>query len=973
MNDSRDRPPSRPQSAEELYSNYLRRKRAGEAVDFESYCTAHSSVEEGLRFLHSFAGSLEAGVTTATTPSGCESELQNSVARALHGESPSVSTEELANLIERKPTYSSQSLKRYLVEGVVARGGMSVVLSARDADLGRRVAIKVLLPRMDSGEAHLEAALRFLREARIGAKLDHPGIVQVLDVGSDPEGHRFFTMPLVSGMTLDAVFEKYRRGGAEWSLARVIGLLVQVCHALEHAHSRGVVHRDVKPTNVMVGAFGELYVMDWGLAREVDSGRALVQEVRRGDSPDTPLEGDDTELTAYGAVLGTPPFMAPEQAEGNPELVGPRTDVYAVGAMLYTLLTGQVPYSTAEGDRSETTPARVLQRVRSGPPVAVERLAPKTPPELVSICQRAMERDTANRYSSMGELGADLQDFLDDRVVRAHHQGAVPELRKWVKRNRAAALFLASLFLVVVVSVAVVTFIRTKAREEIVQLTDLKVLLDLERRAESLGSEESLSVLDRFLRDANAALSGLPEYERRLEELRKRGQPVDGKHLRSRAAIDYLPFAKALEETTEEGLGVEAEMRQLRRHRVSHVAFTSESIFTARLETLKNRRRMARQRRNGLRKKLKQFGHYEFTSKKDQFAHDTLATLVLELRAMLFEAPVPGLLRRAEKRFLAGDLSLAVPEWATRWGEVTDSIRANARYSGLTLEPQFGLLPLGVDPDSGLFEFAHPETGDVPTRGEDGRLVVTERTCLVFVLLPPRPRTKGEKESVKRLRAFFASKFEMTQHNWQTLTQRNPSHFGAGITVAGKKITWRHPVEGISTEEATKVLGASGLAVPKRAEWLWLAGCGAFSGFESGDDPKTLRGRANVRDLFSRNAGGFGNEQEFDTWLDDGYLLHAPVGLFDANAFGIHDVHGNVWELCRGSWRKRFQNPGRPLDHSKGAVGDFLKPGRAFGGSFRDLAIKAELNDPAWPSLGSRSGSIGVRPVRPIREPLTKD
>jgi WD40 repeat protein len=331
-------------------------------------------------------------------------------------------------------------------EAEIARGGMGAILRVWDEDLRRTLAMKVSLARPgEGGTGSTDARLlhRFLEEAQITGQLEHPGIVPVHELGVDPDGRVFFTMPLVRGATLEQVFEKTRSGADGWSRTRALGVLLRVCEAMAFAHGKGVVHRDLKPANVMVGRFGETYVMDWGLARVLgaadrrdlrlalgDAGRSLVHTERAdGRTPDSPL------ATMDGDVVGTPCYMPPEQARGEIEAIGPHSDVYAIGAMLYQLLAGHAPYLEPGASHA---PLEVLRRLRDGAPVPIA--ARGVPEELVAICDKAMARDARARYASSAELADDLRAYLEDRVVRAHASGPVAEFRKWFARNRAAAL-----------------------------------------------------------------------------------------------------------------------------------------------------------------------------------------------------------------------------------------------------------------------------------------------------------------------------------------------------------------------------------------------------------------------------------------------------------------------------------------------------------------------------------------------------
>ena len=382
---------------------------------------------------------------------------------------PDISSKVWPRLASRSATAT-----RYAIKDEVAHGGMGTVLRVWDEDLRRQVAMKV----MREGDAPAaadaptsvdpEKFARFLDEAQITGQLEHPGIVPVHELGVDDQGRIYFTMKLVKGVTLERVFEDLAAGQGGWTQTRVLGLLQRVCEALAFAHASGVIHRDLKPANVMVGSFGEVYVMDWGLAKILDgepesAGAAPNSDGVRTDRRDSASETPDSPLmTMEGDIMGTPAFMSPEQAAGRVSEMGPPSDVYAVGAMLYQLLAGHIPYAPPGEPRDAVT---IWRAVKAGPPTPLDAVAPDAPAELVSICERAMARDANDRYADMSALSEDLAAYVDGRVVRAYETGAWAEARKWVRRNKPLAAALAAGLLATVGGLAGIGYVQAEGRE----------------------------------------------------------------------------------------------------------------------------------------------------------------------------------------------------------------------------------------------------------------------------------------------------------------------------------------------------------------------------------------------------------------------------------------------------------------------------------------------------------------------------
>jgi len=341
---------------------------------------------------------------------------------------------------------TTDQAQRYTVLGELGRGGMGVALRVFDTVLRRELAMKVLANEALAVADREEITRRFVDEARVTGCLQHPGIVPVHDLHADASGRIFFTMPIIAGIDFHEVIRRVAAGDPEWPLLRAVGVLLKVCDAVAFAHSRGVLHRDLTPANVRIGTFGEVHVIDWGLAKVL--GRDPPAAPRPPSPPPRGLrrwrrhrDHDVPPATMYGTVLGTPSYMPPEQAEGRLDEMSPRSDVYAIGALLYHLLTGVAPFTS---QKRTLPPERILRLVRRGKPPAIDRLNRAAPPELVAIAQKAMQRDLANRHPDMPTMAADLQAWVDGRVVPTYESGMWATLRKLVHRNRLTATIVAA-------------------------------------------------------------------------------------------------------------------------------------------------------------------------------------------------------------------------------------------------------------------------------------------------------------------------------------------------------------------------------------------------------------------------------------------------------------------------------------------------------------------------------------------------
>jgi serine/threonine protein kinase len=373
------------------------------------------------------------------------------------------------------PTIRSRNLplvnrERYLLDGVVAEGGHGRILRAQDLHLERPVALKEPISAGSSTEE------RFLREARITARLQHPSIVPVYEAGRWPGGEPFYAMKLLSGRSLARLIDSLS------SLSERLSALphvLAVAEAMAYAHSQRVIHRDLKPSNILVGEFGETVVIDWGLAKELDK-----PELPFSATSTTPTGSPEPERTQMGTILGTPAYMPPEQALGQP--VDERADVYALGSILYHLLSGQAPYLG-------TTSQEVLQRVITEEPAPLAQLQPRLTQDLLDIVSRAMARDPAHRYPSARELAEDLRRFTQGQLVGAHRYTRRERMLRFARRHRTSLIVAAFAILAIMAAVVIDHYriVQERDRAEQKQAAAEKAEREASQRADSLTIVEA--------------------------------------------------------------------------------------------------------------------------------------------------------------------------------------------------------------------------------------------------------------------------------------------------------------------------------------------------------------------------------------------------------------------------------------------------------------------------------------------------
>jgi serine/threonine-protein kinase len=421
----------------------------------------------------------------------------------------------------RAPSVAPESATglRFRILRPHAHGGLGEVYVALDDELHREVALKEIKDRYADDP---ESRARFVLEAEITGGLEHPGIVPVYGLGHYAEGRPYYAMRFIRGDSLMSAIERFHTpeasaaspGQRTLALRELLGRFVDVCNAIEYAHSRGVLHRDLKPGNIILGNYGETLVVDWGLAKPLEQATSV------NDSMEAPLRppslSGSASQTQAGAVLGTPQYMSPEQAHGRLDILGPASDVYSLGATLYCLLTGKPPFTDSDV-------ALVLFKVRQGQFPLPRKVKPEVPQALEAICLKAMAVRSADRYPTPRALAQDIERWLADEPVSAWREPWSVKARRWIGRHRPLVAGAAAAVLVATVNLTIGAVLLLRANAELraanLRESQAKELAQQQHEKAEHNFQSARKAVDRYLTEVS---EDVLLHEPGMEPLRKK-------------------------------------------------------------------------------------------------------------------------------------------------------------------------------------------------------------------------------------------------------------------------------------------------------------------------------------------------------------------------------------------------------------------------------------------------------------------
>ncbi len=791
----------------------------------------------------------------------------------------------------------------YKILEVLGEGGMGVVCLAEQVEpVRRRVALKLIKLGMDTREV----VARFEAERQALAMMDHPHIARVYDAGATSDGRPYFVMEHVRGVPLDEYCDRHKL-----TARQRLELFCQVCRGIDHAHRRGVIHRDLKPSNILVTTPDQApiaKIIDFGVARATN--QRLTEK---------------TLYTEIGRAVGTPAYMSPEQAEMTGEDVDHRTDVYSLGITLYELLVGEPPMDPEV--LAKTAFDEILRRIREHDPPApstrwtrmnlesTQRLAVSrnsSPDEFVGllrgdldwISMKAVEKQRERRYGTAAELAADISRHLAGDPVEAGPPSVLYKLQKYVSKNRSLVAVTGTVLLTLVLGFMVSLFFALAAkRSEEVALKNER--LANQRAAENLIFAD-IELLRKYHTESARELRPWPPSQR----------------------TETTAWLEKIEKVLVRLDHYRVELGRLRGIAVSESSDPEGGTRT-----------------------------YRFSDVDTAQRYEVLETLVRDLERLSDPDPNKGTVALLKRRLKSWPTEAA---FAASWEKAIASIRNHEKcpiYDGLEIEVIEDLFPLGRDPRSKLWEFVHLKSGGIPERDDSGQLRVIGDTGVILVLLrggelqigspeteKGRSEENGERQHPVTLSPFLMAKHEVTQSQWKVVMGENPSRY-LGDTRPVELVTWEH------CREFAK---RTALSLPSEAQWEYACRAGTSTPFSFGATITPEEVNYNGKAPYGDTPEGLYRDET------------VPVGSLPANAFGLHEMHGNVAEWCADIFEPRFYwwPEARELDPACTAK---LHGPRVFrGGSWRAGASLCRSANRYGTDGMRRRGTRGFRLARSI-------
>lgn len=856
----------------------------------------------------------------------------------------------------------------------LGKGGMGVVHRAEQQALQRVIALKA--------PKHPHLNRRFTEEALISGYLSHPNIIAVHNLLHGDNHTIALTMPLIDGVSWDKkLASDYEQSNGTLSnrvLHEHLDHLLKVCQAISYAHHKGILHNDLKLENIMVGEFGDVVVMDWGCATQ----NPVV---------DVSLAFHILHPNQVTRPFGSPCYMPPELAQGQGHSMGPWTDTYLIGAMLYEILEGRPP-------RKGKTLGSVIQQACLGDTDPFEKC---TSPALQQICLRALSPNRKDRYSTPDDLEDDIRGYF-----KAEQSESLLTTVETVLREERSHTYSDS-------HTSLMTLI------EAVSMTLQADQIWPSASAKNLREKACRQLVSRAIEvgDLKLATAYLHHLSNDHDDLRKsltsqqQKRQLETEAIERNTRLTRLIVAFVMISLTVGGALINsARQEALTQHAIASerlVELTSlsdiqtaqqlttdlDTLWPLRTSMVPEMERWINTAENLISRKSVHIDHlntlstYE-TEMDPQLLKWELGIIssLLDEMTLLESKWLPNI--KARRSFALTLRERSIDDHNARWASAIQGIQEHPMYDGLNMEPQLGLIPLHQDPISGLWEFAHLQSG-TPPEIVDGKYVLTPETGIVLTLLPASsfwmgatkdgtrnidPRSKESEGPVHLvdLGAFFISKYEMTQGQWLRMNENNPAAYPVGTDLKPRPITALHPIEQITWSEATETLFRYDLKLPTEAQWeyavrgKWTAAeetPSSNSVFWTGNTVASLQGTLNIADMGGRRLGS-PESWRFESTLDDGHMVHAPIGSFNGNPFGLHDMLGNVWEWCSDRFGE-YTLPTEPGTGKRLAPED--APNLFRGGGFRASSVHVRSADRYSIYAADYSAyDVGLRPARMI-------